>query len=268
MPHKRAKRTVRERERSLKGDNLPPRHLGNEDTVPKSVARILNAEKIRLQFREKKRKIDEPNGDESPQLKRKRPASDVNNRKEEMLKIQPGETIAHFNKRVESNMMPLIRTAMQQSSAQVRRVQKREIEQGVAQPAAQVKTINNASRADVSNPSPPPSTNTPPSRADALDLSPPASTPQRQPRDKPKEFRVSSTSAPRRLNDIAQEPPRFDKLPRGAQSGKDSSKEKVVGILSMAQKAMMEEERENVIKRYRELKAKKLRSDCSDAMGG
>jgi hypothetical protein len=36
----------------------------------------------------------------------------------------------------------------------------------------------------------------------------------------------------------------------------------------MAQKAMMEEERENVIKRYRELKAKKLRSDCSGAMGG
>lgn len=270
MPHKRAKRVVREQERSLKGHNLPPKHLGNEETVPKSVARILNAEKIRLEFREKKRKIDEPNGDESPQLKRRRPSSDVNSRKGEMLKIQPGETIAHFNKRVESSMMPLIRTAMQQSSAQVRRVQKREIEQGVAKPGAQVKTmINDSTRADVSNPSLPPSTNTPLSRTDALNLSPLASTStlQRQHRDKPKEFRVSSTSAPRRLNDIAQEPPRFDRLPRGARSGKDSSKEKVTGILSMAQKAMMEEERENVIKRYRELKAKKLRSDCSGAMG-
>ncbi|KAG1810898.1 uncharacterized protein BJ212DRAFT_1278598 [Suillus subaureus] len=271
MPHKRAKRAVRERERSLKGDNLPPKHLGNEETVPKSVARILNAEKIRLEFREKKRKIDKPNGDECPQLKRRRLANDVNNRKEEMLKIQPGETIARFNKRVESSMMPLIRTAMQQSSAQVRKVQKREIEQGVSKPAAQVTMmINNASRADVSNPSPPTLTNTPPSRADASNLSPLmlTSTPQRQPHDKPKEFRVSSTSAPRRLNDIAQEPPRFGKLPRGARSDKDSSKEKVAGILSMAQKAMMEEERENVIKRYRELKAKKLRSDCSGARGG
>ncbi|KAG2341540.1 hypothetical protein BDR05DRAFT_976878 [Suillus weaverae] len=271
MPHKRAKRAVRERERSLKGDDLPPRHLGNEETVPKSVARILNAEKIRLEFREKKRKIDEPNGDECPQLKRRRPASDVNSRKEGMLKIQPGETIAHFNKRVESSMMPLIRTAMQQSSAQVRRVQKHEIEQGVAKPVAQINTmVNNASRADVSNPSPPTSTITPPSRADASNLTPLTltSTPQRQPRDKPKEFCVSSTSAPRRLNDIAQEPPRFGKLPQGARSGKDSSKEKVAGILSMAQKAMMEEERENVIKRYRELKAKKLRSDGSGAMGG
>lgn len=272
MPHKRAKRAVRERERSLKGDNLPPKHLGNEETVPKSVARILNAAKIRLEFKEKKRKIDEPNGDGCPQLKRRRLANDVNNRKEGMLKIQPGETIAHFNKRVESSMMPLIRTAMQQSSAQVRKVQKREIEQGVSKPAAAQVTmmINNASRADVSNPSPPTSTNTPPSCADASKLSPPTltSTSQRQPRDKPKEFRVSSTSAPRRLNDIAQEPPRFGKLPRGARSDKDSSKEKVTGILSMAQKAMMEEERENVIKRYRELKAKKLRSDCSGAMGG
>ncbi|KAG1720781.1 hypothetical protein EDB19DRAFT_1646877 [Suillus lakei] len=252
MPHKRAKRAVRERERSLKGVNLPPKHLGNEETVPKSVARILNAEKIRHEFREKKRKIVEPNGDECPQLKRRRPASDVNSRKEEMLKIQSGETIAHFNKRVESSMMPLIRTAMQESSAQAKTM------------------INNASRADVSNPSPPTSTNTPPSRTDASNLSPLTftNTPQRQHRDKPKEFRVSSTSAPRRLNDIAQEPPRFGKLPRGARSGKESSKEKVAGILSMAQKAMMEEERENIIKRYRELKAKKLRSDGSGAMGG
>ncbi|KAG2128692.1 hypothetical protein DEU56DRAFT_504192 [Suillus clintonianus] len=272
MPHKRAKRAVREREKSLKGVNLPPKHLGNEDTVPKSVSRILNAEKIRHEFREKKRKIDEPNGDGSPQPKRRRPTSDVNSRKEEMLKIKPGETIAHFNKRVESSMMPLIRTAMQQSSAQVRRVQKHEIEQGVAKSApAQVKTIiKKASRADVSNSLTPTSTNTPPSHADVANISPLTSTntPQRQPRDKPKEFRVSSTSAPRRLNDIAQEPPRFGKLPRGAQSGKDSSKEKVAGILSMAQKAMMEEERENVIKRYRELKAKKLRSDGSGAVGG
>ncbi|KAG2359689.1 hypothetical protein BDR07DRAFT_1360875 [Suillus spraguei] len=268
MPHKRAKRAVRERERSLKGDNLEPKHLGNEETVPKSVARILNAEKIRLEFRNKKRKIDDPNGDECPQLKRRRSTSDVNSRKEDMLKIQPGETIAHFNKRVESSMMPLIRTAMQQSSAQVRRVQKHEIEQGVAKPAAQVKTmINNASRADVSNLSPLTRTHTPPSRVDTSPLTS-TSTRQQQPRDKPKEFCVSSTSAPRRLNDIAQEPPRFGKLPRGARSGKDSSKEKVVGILSMAQKAMMEEEREKVIKRYRELKAKKLRSDCTSGAIG
>ncbi|KAG0701896.1 hypothetical protein DFH29DRAFT_805710 [Suillus ampliporus] len=253
MPHKRAKRAVRERERALKGVNLPPKHLGNEDTVPKSAARILNAEKIRHEFREKKRKIDESNGDQCPQLKRRRQASaNMNGQKEEMLKIKPGETIAHFNKRVESSMMPLIRTAMQQSSAQVRRFQKHEMEEGVPKAAQDKTMINKASHTDISHPSAPASTYTP----------------QQQPRDKPKEFRVSSSSAPRRLNDIAQEPPQFGKLPRGARSGKDSSKAKVAGILSMAQKVMMEEERENVIKRYRELKAKKLRSDGSGAVGG
>jgi hypothetical protein len=143
-------------------------------------------------------------------------------------------------------MMPLIRTAMQQSSSQVRRVQKHEMEEGPTKPAQGKTAINKASRLDVLNP-----------------LSTAIRTAQQQPRDTPKEFRVASTSAPRRLNDIAQEPPQFGKLPRGAQSSKDSSQAKVVGILSMAQKAMMEEERENVIKRYRELKAKRLRNDGS-----
>ena len=34
--------------------------------------------------------------------------------------------------------------------------------------------------------------------------------------DRPKEFQQASTSAPRRLNDIAQAPPDLKKLPRGA----------------------------------------------------
>lgn len=149
-------------------------------------------------------------------------------------------------RRVESSMMPLIRSAMQHSSSQSRRVQKHEMEEGVTKPVQGKTAINKVSRTDVSNPSPT-STST--------------HTHQQQPRDKPKEFCVASTSAPRRLNDIAQEPPQFGRLPRGAKSGKDSSQAKVAGILSMAQKAMMEEERENAIKRYRELKAKRLRND-------
>jgi len=149
-------------------------------------------------------------------------------------------------------MMPLIRTAMQQSSSQVRRVQKHEMDEGATKPAQGKTAINKdkAIRTDVSNPSPT-STNTP----------------RQQPRDTPKEFCIASSSAPRRLNDIAQEPPQFVKLPRGAKSGKDSSQAKVAGVLSMAQKAMMEEERENAIKHYRELKAKRLRHDVSAAGG-
>ena len=73
--------------------------------------------------------------------------------------------------------------------------------------------------------------------------------------DRPKEFQPASTSAPKRLNDIAQAPPELKKRPRGAPTGVGASKGD--GILSMAQKAMMEEERLKAIARYRELKSKR-----------
>lgn len=60
----------------------------------------------------------------------------------------------------------------------------------------------------------------------------------------------------RRLNDIVQEPPTFTKLPRGAKSTKVETLAK--GVVSMAQKHMMELEREQAVKRYRELKEKRL----------
>ena len=41
--------------------------------------------------------------------------------------------------------------------------------------------------------------------------------------DRPKEFQQASTSAPRRLNDIAQAPPDLKKLPRGAKKAAGAS---------------------------------------------
>ena len=77
-------------------------------------------------------------------------------------------------------------------------------------------------------------------------------------RAKAKEFQTLSTSAPKRLNDIVQAPPEMPRL-RGAEKvlGRTGgSVGKSGGVVSMAQKAMMEEERENAIRRYREMKAK------------
>lgn len=81
-------------------------------------------------------------------------------------------------------------------------------------------------------------------------------------RTRPTEFTSSSTSAPRRLNDIVQAPPELKKLPRGAKTkdnvalkmdtGKSHSLRD--GVLSMAQKAMLEEERERAVRLYREMK--------------
>ena len=78
----------------------------------------------------------------------------------------------------------------------------------------------------------------------------------------PRDFEKVDTSAPKRLNDVAEAPPELKKLPRKAKklaaiggaakgSGASSLKE---GVLSMAQKAMMEEERDRVIRLYREMK--------------
>lgn len=81
------------------------------------------------------------------------------------------------------------------------------------------------------------------------------------------EFAKVSTSAPKRINDIAQAPPQIKHLPRNAKkivatSGKGKKSD---AIVSMAQKAMMEAERENVIQRYRELKKQRLKQHQKSA---
>lgn len=82
--------------------------------------------------------------------------------------------------------------------------------------------------------------------------------------DRPKEFATISSARPRRLNDIATAPPVLKKLPRGASSNltaKHSARTKAGGVLSMAQRVMMETERENAIRRYREMRERKVKED-------
>jgi hypothetical protein len=82
--------------------------------------------------------------------------------------------------------------------------------------------------------------------------------------DRPKEFATISSARPRRLNDIATAPPVLKKLPRGASSNlatKHPARTKAGGVLSMAQRVMMETERENAIQRYREMRERKVKED-------
>jgi hypothetical protein len=79
------------------------------------------------------------------------------------------------------------------------------------------------------------------------------------------DFAKASTSTPKSVNDIVQAPPQIKHLPRNAKkilatSGKGKKSDAVV---SMAQKAMMEAERENAIQRYRELKERRLKEHQS-----
>ncbi|KAH9038969.1 hypothetical protein EDB85DRAFT_1931441 [Lactarius pseudohatsudake] len=86
--------------------------------------------------------------------------------------------------------------------------------------------------------------------------------------DRPKEFATISSARPRRLNDIATAPPELKKLPRRRASdlGAKHARTKAVGSgLSMAQRAMMETERENVIRRYPEMKEHKAKDESEQA---
>lgn len=133
-------------------------------------------------------------------------------------------------RRVEDDMRPLVKSAMQSSSAQARKVRKAELD-AKFKPKTASAADEKSSHSSLADPI---------SKHDG----------------RPTEFQSNSTSAPRRLNDIAQAPPEFKKLPRGvkdrtkATSGRD-------GVLSMKQKLMMEEERENAIARYRALKERR-----------
>ncbi len=71
-----------------------------------------------------------------------------------------------------------------------------------------------------------------------------------------KEFAKAETSLPRRLNDVAQAPPSLTSLrfsARKLQQGISATKH--TDVLSMAQRSLMEREREQAIRRYRKLKA-------------
>lgn len=152
-------------------------------------------------------------------------------------------------RRVEDDMRPLVRNAIQTSSARERQERKS---------TGKTKTAGNTTKSSSQSKSPKDgktsSRNNPPSDKD--------SPPPDKHAFKAKEFKALSSSAPRRLNDIAMAPPDLKKLPRGVKkdgtTGKGDGLGKA-GILSMAQRAMMESEREKAIVRYRELKERRAK---------
>jgi hypothetical protein len=149
-------------------------------------------------------------------------------------------------------MRPLVKSAVQSSSTHMRKLAKdmskmvdRKAQKPLGSsdplPSARVKQLRNDTK-----PNPDPAQGRDPSG----------------PRQEPSiDFAKVSTSTPKSVNDIVQAPPQIKHLPRNAQkilaaSGKGKKSD---GIVSLAQKAIMEVERENVIQRYRELKERRLK---------
>ncbi|KZT23708.1 hypothetical protein NEOLEDRAFT_1136202 [Neolentinus lepideus HHB14362 ss-1] len=230
MPHKRAKRSTREKEKHQRGSDLAPREAGvSSEAVPKAMVRVLNAAKIQSEYR--KRKNEEKDRDEGSKKKRRKVGGEAKADKADM-QILPGESLSHFNRRVEDAMRPLVRSAVEASSALERKTRKEMLREKTESNQTQNKPKQN-NNSDIEQT-------------------------KRKPSPSKTEFATLSTSQPKRLNDIAQAPPQFTRVPKTRKVPEES---KTYNVLSMAQKQMMEEEREKVIKRYRDMKEKKLRDN-------
>ena len=152
-----------------------------------------------------------------------------------------------------------VREAMQTSSARMRQIRKEELASSVKKAAPGATGVADGR---AKNRAQPPSGDESESDGDPSPLQATAKAKKEQPRD----FEKISTSAPRRLNDIVQAPPEIKALPRkakklatqGSIKMNGGTKSLSEGVLSMAQKAMMEEERERAIKLYREMKKGKV----------
>ncbi|KAL1733435.1 hypothetical protein EV714DRAFT_246450 [Schizophyllum commune] len=253
MPHKRAKRSVREKSKKEQGhDLIPAKYSLSEEAIPKSAARVLNAAKVQAEYRAKKRSSE----DDGSQGKAKRRKVDSST---SGMSIKPGESLTHFNKRVEDSMRGLVRSAVQTSNAVARNALKKEAEEKKAA-KQEKKAKRKADEGDDDVKGSKSSDGKRPVKDDAKSSPTKPAQPADKHADRPKEFQQASTSAPRRLNDIAQAPPDLKKLPRGAKKAAGSSATmghtpKSDGVVSMAQKVMMEQEREKAIERYRLLRA-------------
>ena len=149
-------------------------------------------------------------------------------------------------------MRASVREAMQTSAARTRQVKREELAKGKGKETAAGANASSKSRGKAGARE----------ESGSEDEGDRSTARERLKAAEPRDFEKVDTSAPKRLNDIAEAPPELKKLPRKAKklaamggaakgSGASSLKE---GVLSMAQKAMMEEERERAIRLYREMK--------------
>ncbi|EEB94365.1 hypothetical protein MPER_06833, partial [Moniliophthora perniciosa FA553] len=197
---------------------------------------VLNGLKIRRDFNARKRQLEDSSDGRDDGKRQK--VEDRKKKEETFPGILPGESLQHYNKRVEDSMRPLVRNAMKTSLATIRGAKKQE---AAKKPLVQEKNKKEDVESSA-DPSPSPSSS------------------------KPKEFKVLPSSAPKRLNDIVQAPPEMIRLKNSRTQrslDRHAATSKRDGVISMAQKQMMEVEREKAIARYRQLKAAK-RKDGGD----
>lgn len=120
MPHKRAKRTVREQTKAgrysqgctsvyvllskipRKSDLPPSQSLLSHNDIPKSMARVLNAEAVQKAWKDRKRKLSCDLNEETRSHKKRKNADKRDDESlHSSLKIKNGESLHHFNRCVQ-----------------------------------------------------------------------------------------------------------------------------------------------------------------------
>ncbi|KZV99973.1 hypothetical protein EXIGLDRAFT_762075 [Exidia glandulosa HHB12029] len=221
MPHKRAKRSKREQEKQARSADCAPTVSASLDAedVPKSIARILNAESVQKKYQQDKKRQREEEVPDKPAKRAKTTST--------KLKIMPGESMANFNRRVEDSLRPAVQAARQ--TARV--------------PVPQSKSKPRRADSDASD-------------DDVQPERKPATAPTRQ--AEPKEF-AKATSVSRVRDVVQAPPSfandKFSKRAKSKLGGQGTSK--TTDVVSPAHQRMMELEREKAIAHYRALKASK-----------
>ncbi|GHJ88289.1 hypothetical protein NliqN6_4691 [Naganishia liquefaciens] len=123
MPHKRSKRSVRESEKQKKGHNLAPSDasLGSSyvDDTPKGAARIFNSLKVRQDYHDKKKSqaAAAAAGAADKKGKRRQDPAAAGKNANGLPKIIPGESLGDYNRRLEDHMRPAVTQAMRDANA-------------------------------------------------------------------------------------------------------------------------------------------------------
>ncbi|KAI9620042.1 hypothetical protein H4Q26_014024 [Puccinia striiformis f. sp. tritici PST-130] len=162
MPHKRAKASIRKAESERKGFDLPPNQQANKkrkrkekhnssrvktyeisEDIPKNMFMILNAEKIRADYKIRKAQNNDPlnasksssssmqnqrsklapttgsNSAVSTTTTQRRNQSTRSTKAQDELKILPGEGLGSFNRRVEATLRPKLDTSRRPKAPEV-----------------------------------------------------------------------------------------------------------------------------------------------------
>ncbi|WVQ77412.1 hypothetical protein IAR50_007097 [Cryptococcus sp. DSM 104548] len=282
MPHKRSKKSVRDAEAAKRGKNLAPSDDKNPyDDTPRGATRIFNSIDLQTKFRASGRKNSEDTGE------RRGPSGagkDANGKdkgkgkgKEPLPKIMPQETLGEYNRRIESLLRPAvssaIKTAENQRQAEVaderrgkkERKRRARLEKLVKEGKVDKKLLEDFEKGVKEKKRKREQGKGGDSESEDEEEERGGKKAKQQQQREPKEFKtVASTSAPKRLNDIAQAPPSLPQLKR---AGEKSNVYNAVSSgkmpLNAGQKRIMEEERERVINLYREMKAKRQESKSS-----